>query len=108
MSNSKPEQVGGRYTPDRERAELPCGSLWEATDAEGGRVLLLLCKPGTEDADAKVKAAIQAGERVASPHVVGWNDGGATDDGAIWLVAPWQGSSSFSEYVSRCDGLAPS
>ncbi|MDP6945040.1 MAG: protein kinase, partial [Myxococcota bacterium] len=71
-------------------------------------MLLLLCKPGIEDADAKVEAALQACEEVASPQVVGWSDGGTTDDGAMWLVAPWQGSSSFSEYVSRCDGLSPS
>ena len=64
MSNTKADKIGGRYTPDRERATLPYGTLWEADDAEGGRTLLLICKPGIEAPDAKAEAALQAADEV--------------------------------------------
>ena len=108
MSNMTAEKIGERYTPDRERATLPYGTLWEADDAEGGRALLLLCKPGIDDPDAKAEAVLQASDEVDSPHVVAWSDGGVSEEGCMWLAAPWMGSASFSEHVTRCNGLAPS
>ncbi|MGM0574175.1 MAG: protein kinase domain-containing protein [Myxococcota bacterium] len=107
MSEANLETLGGRYRLDRQRTEFPFGALWEADDVQGGRVLLLLSPPGVEGAGGASVTAVETSSAVKSSNVVPWSDGGATDDGRFWLVAPLLGGLSFSELVERSDGLSP-
>jgi serine/threonine protein kinase len=107
MNETMSEPLGGRYRIDRERAQFPFGTLYEADDSQGPRVLLLVSPPGLEGAADKAAAALDAVAKVASPQLICWNDGGATDDGRMWLTAPLVGSLTFSEWVERTDGLEP-
>jgi hypothetical protein len=107
MNETKPELLGGRYRLDRERAQFPFGTLHEADDIQGGRVLVLLAPSGVDDPAGKAAAALDAAARVDSPQLVRWSHGGATEDGRLWLAAPLVGSLTFSEWVERTDGLEP-